>query len=50
MKKDRERWMELAERAAVEQDSDKLSELVREIDRLLAEKQAHLERMRKSDI
>ena len=35
-----ERWRELCARAAVEQDSQKLRELVHEISRLLAEKQA----------
>jgi hypothetical protein len=35
-----ERWRELCARAAVEQDSQKLMELVQEISRLLAEKQA----------
>ena len=34
--------MELAAQAADEQDSEKLSELVREIDRLLGEKQNRL--------
>jgi hypothetical protein len=34
-----ERWRELCARAAVEQDSQKLMELIREISRLLAEKQ-----------
>jgi hypothetical protein len=38
----KERWQELCERAAIEQDSDKLPELVKEIDRLLAEKQDRL--------
>jgi hypothetical protein len=38
----KERWQELCERAAIEQDSDKLLELVKEIDRLLAEKQDRL--------
>jgi hypothetical protein len=40
--KNKERWMELCELAANEQDSQKLSELVAEIDRLLAEKQDRL--------
>jgi len=38
----RERWEELCEQAANEQDSDKLLELVKEINRLLAEKQDRL--------
>jgi hypothetical protein len=38
--------MQLAEQAAIEQDPDKLSELIREIDRLLAEKQDRLNRAR----
>ena len=38
----RERWMQLAEQAAVEQDPEKLQQLVLEIDRLLAEKQNRL--------
>jgi hypothetical protein len=44
MRENRERWMQLAELAAGEQDPDKLSELVREIDRLLAEKMDRLHR------
>lgn len=40
----RERWMELCELAAVEQDSKKLIELTKEIDRLLAEKLDRVER------
>jgi hypothetical protein len=36
--------MELASMAADEQDPEKLSELVREIDQLLAEKQDRLKR------
>jgi hypothetical protein len=41
-KKSKERWMELCEQAAVEQDHDRLMELVVEIDRLLAEKEERL--------
>jgi hypothetical protein len=41
----RERWMELAELASREQDPQKLMELVREINQLLAEKQARLNRL-----
>jgi hypothetical protein len=38
----KERWRELCEQAAIEQDPTKLSELVSEIDRLLEEKQNRL--------
>ena len=38
----KERWRELCELAATEQDPLKLSELVAEIDRLLQEKQNRL--------
>jgi hypothetical protein len=38
----KERWMELCEQAANEQDSQKLLELTKEIDRLLTEKEARL--------
>jgi hypothetical protein len=34
----KERWLELCEQAADEQDTDKLRQLVLEIDRLLQEK------------
>jgi hypothetical protein len=40
----KERWQELCELAANEQDPDKLSELVDEIDRMLEEKQDRLRR------
>jgi hypothetical protein len=36
-----ERWRQLCAQAAVEQDPEKLMELVREISRLLDEKQNH---------
>jgi len=39
---DREHWQELCARATVEQDPDKLLELVNEINRLLEEKQRRL--------
>jgi len=39
-----ELWRKLCEQAAVEQDPDKLLELTREINRLLYEKEARLER------
>ena len=45
--KDRERWMELAEQAAVEQDGERLSALVQEITRLLDEKQKGLGNLRR---
>ena len=38
----KERWLQLCERAAVEQDSEKLIVLVAEINRLLAEKEERL--------
>jgi hypothetical protein len=38
----RERWMELCERAAVEQDPKKLLELVTQINELLREKEQRL--------
>lgn len=44
----KERWKELCEQAANEQDSDKLRELVLEIDRLLEEKQQRLRNPQKS--
>jgi hypothetical protein len=37
--KTKERWIELCEQAAVEQDHDRLMALISEIDRLLAEKE-----------
>jgi len=37
--KDKERWMELCEQAAKEQDRERLLQLVQEINRLLDEKQ-----------
>ena len=40
--KDKERWRELCEQAAVEQDPKKLMVLVAEITRLLDEKQTRL--------
>jgi hypothetical protein len=39
-----ERWVELCEKAAVEQDPAKLLELTREINRLLNEKRARLDK------
>jgi len=47
----KERWLRLCEQAAIEQDSTKLLELVKEINRLLAEKEARLEANRtKNDV
>jgi hypothetical protein len=40
----RERWQQLCEQAAVEQDRQKLMALVKEIDQLLEEKQYRLSR------
>jgi hypothetical protein len=45
--KTRERWLELCEQAAVEQDREKLLELVAEINRLLAEKNERLKQLDK---
>jgi hypothetical protein len=39
-----ERWMQLAAQAATEQDPEKLTVLIREIDRLLGEKMDRLNR------
>jgi hypothetical protein len=44
----KERWMELCERAANEQDGAKLHELVLEIDRLLKEKEDRIKNVRTS--
>ncbi len=44
--KQRERWMELCERAEREQDPDRLMELSREINELLEEKEQRLLRTR----
>jgi len=40
--KDNPRWEELCRQASVEQDPEKLMELVKEVDRLLGEKQERL--------
>jgi hypothetical protein len=40
----RERWHNLCEQAAVEQDADRLLELIKEINRLLEEKEQRLQR------
>jgi hypothetical protein len=43
----RERWMRLCVEAADEQDSNRLFELISEIDRLLPEKEMRLKNMRR---
>jgi hypothetical protein len=48
MQKNKERWIELCELAAVEQDSKKLVALTQEINRLLREKQDRLDHARKN--
>jgi hypothetical protein len=45
----KERWRELCERAAIEQDPKKLVELTTEIYRLLEEKRRRLQRERLMD-
>jgi hypothetical protein len=42
----KETWMHFCEQAAVEQDPDKLVQLVKEIDRMLGEKETRLLRER----
>ena len=44
----RERWQELCARAADEQDSEKLLELVKQINTLLEEKEQRLAKERKA--
>ena len=44
----KERWMNLCEQAAVEQDTQKLMLLIQEINRLLEEKEQRLHRQQKS--
>jgi len=44
--KDKEHWMELCAQAAVEQDPVKMLELVKEINRLLEEKEQRLKAQR----
>jgi hypothetical protein len=44
--KNRERWLELAELAAKEQNPDKMMALISEINQLLAEKQERLDALR----
>ena len=43
----KEKWMEFCERAAVEQDPDNLMLLVKEINRLLEEKEERLNALRR---
>jgi hypothetical protein len=45
----KERWIQLSEQAAVEQDPDKLLELVNELNALLEEKESRLAALRKAD-
>jgi len=45
----KERWELLCAQAAVEQDPDKMIELVREINRLLEEKEARLMKLRRGE-
>ena len=40
----KDRWLELCEQAAVEQDSEKLMELIEEINRMLDDKDERLKR------
>lgn len=47
--KTKELWKYYCEQAAVEQDPDKLLELVKEINRMLEEKETHLLRVRNQD-
>ena len=44
----KERWMNLCEQAAVEQDTQKLMVLIQEINRLLEEKEQRLHRQQES--
>jgi hypothetical protein len=44
----KERWMQLCEMAATEKDSGKLLGIVKEINRLLAEKEQRLSKLRQS--
>jgi len=45
----KERWREVCEQASIEQGTDKLLNLVREINRLLEQKQPRLNRNRKPE-
>lgn len=46
--RDKERWKELCEQAAIEQDTDKLLALVTEINKLMKEKEDRLRAARLS--
>jgi len=50
MQNNEERWKELCKQASVEQDPDKLSELVTEINRLLKEKADRLKALRSNKL
>jgi hypothetical protein len=45
----KERWFQLAERAAHERDPEKLHALIKEINDLLAEKQKRLDELRRQE-
>jgi hypothetical protein len=45
----KERWIQLSEQAAVEQDLDKLLALVKELNAVLEEKELRLAALRKTD-
>jgi hypothetical protein len=46
----KDRWLQLCEQAAVEQDPAKLLELIREINHLLEEKRARLDKKKSNSI
>jgi hypothetical protein len=46
--KTRERWVELCEQAATEQDPTRLMQLVQEINKLLVEKEERLDSLRRA--
>jgi len=46
----KERWVDLCAQAAIVEDHDRLIELVREIDRLLGEKESRLRQQRNSKV
>jgi hypothetical protein len=46
----KERWMALCEQAAVEQDPDKVFEIVQEISKLLEENEATTEKKSRYDV
>jgi hypothetical protein len=49
MKEEKERWVELCEQAAVEQDPQRLVELVREIIQVFEEKRERRQRQSEGD-